>query len=308
MKLVPSLPSHFVKIREIRVSPFPSVFIRVHPWLNFCFLLSALCFSSPAATITGNLTDISMSPFDTKLIFTPTNEVLVSSSGLSAGPPKILDTSSGSFSILLDTGYYTVSLPAIPWRRPFLITVPETTATLNITNLIGQIPYVSTNCMVKITPWDFVPGGLDQKLGVMGSLAKFLITNFSSGAVTLILSNNPGSGPASALDNDNIHIGSDGTCGFGLLGTPFHISAAGNFDRLSIGDEGEHLFNADGSLSLAGGNLTSDPSGNLSARSLTLPADLEIFDTTHGVILRSPGGTRYRIKVADDGTLSTEAL
>jgi hypothetical protein len=94
---------------------------------------------------------------------------------------------------------------------------------------------------------------------------------------------------------------------FGLQSTPFHINAAGNFDRLSIGDEGEHVFNGDGTFSLANGNFTTDPSGNLTARSFTTAGDIEITDIATGVILKSPGGTRYRIKVADDGTLSTEA-
>lgn len=35
--------------------------------------------------------------------------------------------------------------------------------------------------------------------------------------------------------------------------------------------------------------------------------DIEMEPDT-GVILRSPNGTRYRVVVADDGTLSTEAL
>src|SRR4051812_40567239 len=101
---------------------------------HFCFLLSALCFLLPtyAATVTGNLTDISLNALDTKLIFTPTNEVQIGNASLSAGPPKILDTTSGSFSLLLGTGDYTVSLPAIPYRRPFLISVPNTNGTLNI--------------------------------------------------------------------------------------------------------------------------------------------------------------------------------
>ena len=98
----------------------------------FAFLLFQLAtFNLHPATVTGNLTDISLSPLNTKLIFTPTNEVQVGPLGLAAGPPKILDTTAGAFSILLDAGYYTVSLPMVPSRRPFLITVPNTTNTIN---------------------------------------------------------------------------------------------------------------------------------------------------------------------------------
>ena len=237
------------------------------------------------------------------ILFTPTNEVQVSGSGLVAGPPKILDTTSGAFSITLDTGDYTVSLPAIPYRRPFLISVPATNGTINITNIISALPVYPTNnpnWTVKSTPADNGPGTLNTKIHVAGSLSKILSTN--SGAITLTLSN---SATASALDNANIHIGTDGTCGFALLGTPFHINALGNFDRLSIGDSGEHTFNGDGTFSLANGNFSGDPSGNLSAASFTTAGDIEVTDSAKGVILKSPGGTRYRITVADDGSLST---
>jgi len=39
-----------------------------------------------------------------------------------------------------------------------------------------------------------------------------------------------------------------------------------------------------------------------------LVEDLEIPDHTKGLILKSPGGTRYCLKVADDGTLSAEVV
>jgi hypothetical protein len=224
---------------------------------------------------------------------------------LSAGPPKVLDTTNGAFSIALDAGDYVVSLPLISLRRPFMISVTDTNGTLNITNLISNLPLASTNnpnYTVKATATDNGPGILNTKIQVAGSLTKLLSTN--SGAVTITLSN---SVTALALDNDNVHIGADGVCGFGLLGTAFHINAAGNFDRLAVGDEGQHSLNGDGSFAFSNGNVTSDGSGNLAAHAFTTPGDIEITDTSKGVILKAPGGTRYRVKVADDGTLSTAA-
>jgi hypothetical protein len=258
-----------------------------------------------AATVTGTLVDIGLHPFDTKIVFTPTNEVQVSSGGLSVGPPKVLDTMNGAFSVVLDTGDYTVSLPLVASRRPFMISVADTNGTLNITNLMSSLPSYPTNnpdYTVRATAWDGGPGILNTKIRTAGSLIKTLSTN--AGAVSIVLSNSA----AWALDNESVQIGLDGVCGFGLLGAPFHINASGNFDRLSIGDEGEHLFNGDGSFSLGNGNITGDPSGNLAARAFTSPGDVEITDTGSGVILKSPGGMRYRVKVADDGTLSTEAM
>jgi hypothetical protein len=249
-------------MKFLRPLLFKFVLTRVHSWLQFSAVFALLCVSalkSPSATVTGNLTDISLSPLNTKLIFTPTNEVQIGGAGLVAGPPKILDTTAGAFSITLDSGDYTVSLPAIPYRRPFLISVFATNGTINITNIISALPPVPANA------------------------------NYT----------------ARALDNANIHIGTDGSCGFALLGTPFHINAAGNFDRLSVGDEGEHVLNGDGSFALANSNITGDTSGNLSAASFITAGDIEITDASKGVILKSPGGSRYRIKVADDGSLST---
>ena len=40
--------------------------------------------------------------------------MLVTPSGLSAGPPKVIESANGQFSIVLEAGDYTVSLPLIP--------------------------------------------------------------------------------------------------------------------------------------------------------------------------------------------------
>ena len=70
---------------------------------------------------------------------------------------------------------------------------------------------------------------------------------------------------------------------------------------MTVGGGGEITLSGDGSFSFSGGGITGDTAGNLTAS-----GDIEITDTAKGVILKSLGGTRYRIKVADDGTLSTE--
>jgi len=61
--------------------------------LLLCFLLlqSAIC-NLHSAIVTGSLHDISVQGLNTKLMFSPTNEVLPTGSGLSAGPPKIVAT------------------------------------------------------------------------------------------------------------------------------------------------------------------------------------------------------------------------
>jgi hypothetical protein len=153
-----------------------------------------------AATVTGALQDISVQALNTKLVFTPTNEVLLTDSGLSAGPGKVVQTSSGSFNVALEAGDYTVSLPLIPWRRPFVISVMRTNGTVNITNLLANPrTYTYTNNLnytLKATASDGVPDFLDGKLSVAGALSKRLVTN--SGAVSIVLSNTAPARPAHA--------------------------------------------------------------------------------------------------------------
>src|SRR2546423_1642786 len=144
-----------------------------------------------AATVTGNLTDISVQPLSTKLLFSPTTNVLVTPSGLNAGPPKTIDTTNGAFSLALEAGDYTVSLPLIPWRRPFPISVFATNGTVNITNLLSapqSYSYTNNlNYTLKTIAADTAPDFLSGKLNVAGSLSKLLVTN--SGAVSITLSN-----------------------------------------------------------------------------------------------------------------------
>lgn len=45
-----------------------------------------------------------------------------------------------------------------------------------------------------------------------------------------------------------------------------------------------------------------------SANGIDVTGDIEVTDNTKGVILKSPNGSRFRLEVANDGTLSTEAL
>jgi hypothetical protein len=178
------------------------------PLLASLLLSAILELPTPgrAATVTGHLQDISLQSLDTRIVFTPTNEVLITAGGLSAGPARVIDTSAGSFSLALDAGDYTVSLPLIPLRHPFRISVPVSSATFNITNLLdAPLTYTYTNNLdhtVKVEPDDAVPAVLDTKLRVAGSLTKLLTTN--SGAVTLTISNNASGGGSSGPWHVNV--------------------------------------------------------------------------------------------------------
>jgi hypothetical protein len=165
-------------------------------------LLLTICVFAPvrAATVTGTLQDISLQALNTKLTFAPTNEVLLTGAGLNAGPPRTIETVSGQFSIVLEAGDYTVTLPFVPWRKPFAIAVPNTNGTINITNLLSP-PHAYTytnnlNYTVKSIAADTGPAFLDGKIVVAGSLSKLLSTN--SGSVSLVLSNQTGALHANA--------------------------------------------------------------------------------------------------------------
>jgi hypothetical protein len=110
-----------------------------------------------AATIIGNLKDISQQLLDTRISFAPTNQVLVTGGGLSVGPPRIIDSVNGAFSIVLDTGDYTVSLPLLGWRKPFIISVMNTNGTVNITNLPITYPFPDHHALhvnaVAVNAW-----------------------------------------------------------------------------------------------------------------------------------------------------------
>jgi hypothetical protein len=54
---------------------------------------------------------------------------------------------SGAFSIVLDAGDYTVSLPLLGWRKPFIISVANTNGTVNITNLPISYPFPDHNSL-----------------------------------------------------------------------------------------------------------------------------------------------------------------
>jgi hypothetical protein len=144
-----------------------------------------------AATVSGTLRDIQLEALDTKLLITPTNEVLVSGSELSVGPPLLVDTTNGEFTVVLDAGDYTVSLPLVPWRKPFLISVFPTNGAVNIANLLAAPrTYTYTNNLdfrLRATAADHQPDLLDAKLRVAGSLTRLAVTN--GDAVSLVLSN-----------------------------------------------------------------------------------------------------------------------
>jgi hypothetical protein len=90
------------------------------------------------------------------------------------------------------------------------------------------------------------------------------------------------------------------------------LNYSGGWDKYSIGYDasgGQAEYTANAIFTVKGsvarvGIGTTDPASKLEVDG----GDIEIDDSDRGLILRAPNGTRYRLQVANDGSLSTTAL
>lgn len=108
-----------------------------------------------------------------------------------------------------------------------------------------------------------------------------------------------GGGGASVLSNASLVLGAD-----------FLNNSNQGRSLIAFETDGDRkmILNASGDL-LIGGTLPSTPNIELEENGkATFARDVEITTAADGVILASPNGTRYRITVADDGTLTTTAV
>jgi hypothetical protein len=200
-------------------------------WLRADWALGAMLAlaagSAGAATLTGNLTDISLQPVCTKLVFTPTNEVMAGAVSLSVGGPRVIESAAnGAFSLTLEAGDYVVSLPLLAWRKPFSIAVPETNGVVDIRSAMASPrTYTYTNNLdysLRVTPDDTLPGPLGFKLLTAGGLVK--LTNAGPDGATLVLSNSP----SAALTPADEAVGAAGQW--------FWVAAQGK-NRLGAGED-----------------------------------------------------------------------
>ena len=226
-----------------------------------CFLFKLLLVVTIArgATVVGNLRDIHQQDLNTKLVFAPTTNVLLTPAGLSAGPPRTLDTVNGQFSVVLEAGDYTVSLPLVSWRKPFGISVFETNGTINITNLLSAPKtYTYTNNL------NWVPNGTNLfflagkvGIGVTNPSAALEIQSSSGPDPQLLLST------TNTVGGTRLEFKSPDSAANWQLGTSadaFQVGKSGLGNFLSIDAEG--LVSA---VSLAVGNGSATVNNNGSA-------------------------------------------
>jgi hypothetical protein len=103
-------------------------------------LLGLLCLwaaATPGATVTGQVADIFLEPFDSPLLLTPASNVVAMDGVLNAGPPRVALTTNGAFYLTLAPGSYRVSFPLVPARQALDIRVPDTNDVLNLADLVA---------------------------------------------------------------------------------------------------------------------------------------------------------------------------
>jgi hypothetical protein len=97
------------------------------------------------------------------------------------------------------------------------------------------------------------------------------------------------------------------TLGVDILATTpggsVQVSGVGSF---RFGGAGERIYNSGSAIKIRNAANTLDAA--LTCSSLTASGDIEVTDSTKGIILKSPSGTRYRFTVSDLGTLTPTAL
>jgi len=138
------------------------------------------------ATVTGNLTDISQAPVNTKILFSPTNEVQVTAAGLNVGPAKVVDTTDGAFSVVLEAGNYTVSLPLIASRRSFCIYVFPTNATVNITNLLTGCPVTNSGVPLHVNAGQIVAWSTNGECSLIDTNITIPASTLHTGSVVTV--------------------------------------------------------------------------------------------------------------------------
>jgi hypothetical protein len=106
--------------------------------------LLVLNFQTYAATVTWSPVEITGAALSCRMYFVPTNIALNSGNNLNLGQPK--NIAAGTTNTTLLAGDYTVSSPDAPFRRPFLIAVPDDANTYSINALRNPpVTYTYTN-------------------------------------------------------------------------------------------------------------------------------------------------------------------
>lgn len=154
--------------------------------LSIIGLFLAAAGVAGAATVTGNLTDVSQAPVNTKLLFSPTNEVQVTAAGLNVGPAKVVDTTNGAFSVVLEEGNYTVSLPLIASRRSFCIYVFPTNATVNITNLLAGCPVTNSGVPLHVNAGQIIAWSTNGESSLIDTNITIPASTLHTGSVVMI--------------------------------------------------------------------------------------------------------------------------
>jgi len=183
---------------------------------------------------------------NTKISFTPTNDVLIVNGGLSVGYTITTNVVNGGFTNWLDAGDYTVTFPLLPGRKSFAIAVPTGSGSYDITALMNPPrTYVWTNQLGisrQVIPGSGVtfvtnnPGQVTEQIEINVSSALSSFTNGTANDTTqtnMTLVDSSFSGDGIGLTN----IPSAGIVGLSAGATnagAYVSSATGSATNLSV--------------------------------------------------------------------------
>lgn len=149
----------------------------------FLFISLLLALRVQAATITGNLLDITGSAVDMELTFRPMTPPFASGLNTVVRGSKRVTSSGGAFTVVLLQGDYQVSSS----RLNGYIAVPTGSGTYNINSVWSRyFSFLATNYIASVTAADTTPSYLADK--ILAGSGTTIVTNNAGANETLTLS------------------------------------------------------------------------------------------------------------------------
>ena len=163
----------------------------------------------------------------------------------------------------------------------------------------AYMTFVTTNSGEKVT--------FGKEIDVTGTVTtdKLVVSDNTSDNVQLQVTNGSANFQINqTADQAGTVIVENGSGDLTFKANDFFLQDVSNStSRISFNESSAKLHDGNGDVRLATSTSGVEVTGTITASS-----DIEVSDKTKGIIIQSPNGSRFRLEVANDGTLSTEAL